>query len=455
MLNLPPVHALPEIRDLPAADGASEFGGVHQSTTAVRLTQSIEQIHGDLSVLRTALRPLIEDFQLRANFLTEQLYRHRAEATEQWEAVKETRWDLMNLAEDLTTTTAGADKLRGEVARASGEFVTLQAGVDRLRGEAAEAIAHMREAAIALDARATAADRGIAAANEHFGEITRSSQANAEAIGRLEERLNNEAVYLKAQLSRLTALLDSIKRPATKGAERGAKGEAPAAIADADIDAFYLAFENAFRGKRGEIKSRMAVYLPFLEEAAVPKPDGAILDLGCGRGEWLELLKENKFRNGAGVDLNSSMVEQCTGRGLDVVRADAIEHLRSHKDDTLEAVTSFHLIEHLAFRELIAFLHEIHRVLKPGGVVILETPNPRNILVGASDFFRDLTHNHPIHPDTIRFTLETLGFAEARCYFLGDGENGRTAIPDKDFAFPDLQSYVEVPRDYAAIARKA
>ncbi|MFN2476106.1 MAG: methyltransferase domain-containing protein [Chthoniobacterales bacterium] len=490
-LSLPRLHDLPEIRDL-GSDAAASNG-----QTVVRLSQSIEQVHSDLAALRSALRPLIEDFQLRANDLTEQLYRSRNEATEQWEAVREARWDLMNLAEDLTTTTAGADKLRGEVARAVMDVTANTAGVQalhndiaplvdgypQLRGEVAQSAsdvssnatavqalrgeiarladesAQMQEATSRLEARTTTVDRGVAAANETATELalqmTRSSQVNAGAVSRLEERVENDAVYLKAQLSRLTALLDNVKRPAAKRSPRGAKAQLQSAEVDADFDAFYLAFENEFRGRRSEIKSRLAVYLPFLNAAAVPKKEGSILDLGCGRGEWLELLKENKFRGGSGVDLNGAMVEQCAARGLAVIHADAIEHLRSQKNDSLAAVTSFHLIEHLAFRELMELLREIHRVLQPGGLAILETPNPRNILVGASDFFRDLTHNHPVHPDTIRFTLQTIGFAEVRCYFLGDDANGRSAIPDKDFVFRDLQSYVEVPRDFAAIAHKA
>jgi O-antigen chain-terminating methyltransferase len=487
-LRLPPLQDLPAVRDLP-------LNGAAEAQTVVSLSHSIEQMHADLAALRSALRPLIEDFQLRSNDLTEQLYRGRYEATEQWEAAQETRWDLMNLAEDFTTTAVGTERLHAQIAQvssdvadkaaaASGEFSAITAGLEQLRseiaqvaseaaantaaaktlrGETAAAMARIREAETALEtaieARATAADRATATANERVAEvaleITRSGQASAEALGRLEDRLDNEAAYLKAQLSRLTALLDNVKRPASKSAARGAKAPAETAAVDADTDAFYLAFENAFRGKRSEIKARLAVYLPFLEAATVSKGDGAILDLGCGRGEWLQVLKEQKYRHAAGVDLNVSMVEQCTSRGLEVVRADAIEHLRSQKDASLSAVTSFHLIEHLAFRDLMAFLHEIYRVLKPGGLVILETPNPRNILVGASDFFRDLTHNHPIHPDTIRFTLETIGFANTRCYFLGDTENGRRAIPEKEFVFPDLQSYVDVPRDFAVIGRKA
>jgi O-antigen chain-terminating methyltransferase len=180
-----------------------------------------------------------------------------------------------------------------------------------------------------------------------------------------------------------------------------------------------------------------------------------LLDVGCGRGEWLELLSDVGLGTPSGVDLNVSMVEQCVGAGLDVVHGDGVEYLRSRGDESLAGVTSFHLIEHLPFHALFAFLREIHRTLRTGGIAILETPNPRNILVGASDFFRDMTHNHPVHPDTLQFALQTIGFADVQCVFLRDDGDGRSAIPQSEFAFRDLQAYVDVPRDYAVVARKA
>ncbi|MDQ6623562.1 MAG: class I SAM-dependent methyltransferase, partial [Verrucomicrobiota bacterium] len=196
-------------------------------------------------------------------------------------------------------------------------------------------------------------------------------------------------------------------------------------------------------------------YLPFLEAAKISGADGGVLDLGCGRGEWLELLRERGIEHGSGVDLSAAMVEQCNGRGLHATHADALHHLRTLPAESLEAISSFHLIEHLPLRSLLHLLGEIQRTLRPGGLVILETPNPRNILVGASDFYRDPTHNHPIHPETIRFVLETMGFAQVGCYFLRHAETGRVAVPESEFTFADLQAYVEVPRDFAVIARKA
>ncbi|HSH37403.1 MAG TPA: methyltransferase domain-containing protein [Chthoniobacterales bacterium] len=441
-LNFPAVRGLPAVRELPRNGTAPNGDGPPQDA---RLREWIEQIHGDLAALRSALQPLAEDLQLRANDHTAQLYQSRCEATDQRDELRETHWNLMNVAEDVSTVTARVDNLHGEIARVSDDIARLSGLAATLEGEFVAAKQKSSEIAAEVARTGQANSDALAAAQA----------ASSAALGRLEERLANDAVYFKAQLSRLRAMLDEGKRPASKRRRAGEKPADESSASDAEIDAFYLAFENEFRGRRTEIKKRLKVYLPFLAAADVRGNDGAVLDLGCGRGEWLELLKKERIGKASGVDLNTAMVEQCTGRGLDAVHADAVEYLRSQKDDSFAAITSFHLIEHLPFRALLVFLREIHRALRSGGSTILETPNPRNILVGASDFFRDMTPHPPIHPDTIRFTLETIGFAAVRRYFLQDEAKGRSAIAQEDFVFRDMQSYVDVPRDYAVIARKA
>ena len=114
-----------------------------------------------------------------------------------------------------------------------------------------------------------------------------------------------------------------------------------------------------------------------------------MLDAGCGRGEWLELLKEQGITTGRGIDNNRVMVKQCEGYGLDVIEGDVIESLRDFPSASLGAVTAFHLIEHLPLNVLVKFLDETARVLKSGGIAIFETPNPENILVGAFTFYLD------------------------------------------------------------------
>jgi predicted SAM-dependent methyltransferase len=111
-----------------------------------------------------------------------------------------------------------------------------------------------------------------------------------------------------------------------------------------------------------------------------------------------------------GVDRNRILIEQCSELGLNVVEADALEYLRNLPGNSLNCVTSFHLVEHLQFEELIKLLDEIFRILRPGGLVILETPNPENFIVGSCNFYTDPTHRNPIPNQTLKFLLESRGF---------------------------------------------
>ena len=318
-------------------------------------------------------------------------------------------------------------------------------------------------------ARLSAIQEGMAkergpreAMGSDIGDLKASLERLRDATTKVDERQVADGSFLKAQLSiqqqLLKAVADETARPSLPGGALKANVHASTKLTIVDghaNDAFYLAFEDRFRGSRAEIKKRMRVYIPFLKSRRRPKDPATLVDLGCGRGEWLELLDDTRQIKAEGVDSNLAMIEQCRERKLRVTEGDAISHLAGVKEESVSAVTAFHLIEHLEFVELMNLIAESHRVLKRGGLLIFETPNPRNILVGASDFYRDLTHHNPVHPDTIAFALESVGFVAPACYFLADDSHGRTAIPQQDFRFDDLNDYVNVPRDYAVIARKA
>jgi len=219
------------------------------------------------------------------------------------------------------------------------------------------------------------------------------------------------------------------------------------------LDAFYVAFEDQFRGSREEVRNRLNVYLPLLEDAKLGTPESPIIDLGCGRGEWLELLRESGY-SARGIDINKVMLEQCHTIGLEVIEADAIAYLQNLPDHSLGAVTGFHMIEHLPFTVLMKLFDETMRVLQPGGLIIFETPNPRNLFVGSGDFYRDPTHVNPIHPDTIAYIANLKGFINAESYFFAEQDNRSQLLASSNVKFDNLESYLSISRDFALIGYK-
>jgi O-antigen chain-terminating methyltransferase len=145
-----------------------------------------------------------------------------------------------------------------------------------------------------------------------------------------------------------------------------------------------------------------------------------LFDVGCGRGEWLELLAENGLE-ARGVDMNRLMVARCLESNLAAVEGDAVVCLRELKPDSLGGVSGFHIIEHLTFENLMNLLDETVRVLKPGGVAVFETPNPANLRVGAERFYFDPTHRNPIPSPLMYFLLEQRGLTAVEVWELHPG----------------------------------
>ncbi len=219
-------------------------------------------------------------------------------------------------------------------------------------------------------------------------------------------------------------------------------------------DSLYAEFEDVLRGTREEIKARQEVYLPFLKSHGIGSPALPLLDLGCGRGEWLELLGEHGLQ-AVGVDRNDAMVERCKSFGLTVVQDDALPYLSALPDASLGAVTSFHMVEHMPFDVALTMIDESLRVLKPGGILILETPNPHNMLVGSHNFYLDPTHHKPLPSQMLRFFVEARGFCDAHVLDLHPYPEPVRFADDGNSVASRLNDYFYGPQDYAVIGRKA
>jgi SAM-dependent methyltransferase len=241
------------------------------------------------------------------------------------------------------------------------------------------------------------------------------------------------------------------------------KSHLPILKKEHSLDAFYVAFEDEFRGSREDVFKRLKVYLPLVEETKIGSCESPILDLGCGRGEWLELLHDSGY-TAKGVDINRAMVNQCQSRGLNVIESDLISYLQSLPNNSLGAVTGFHIIEHLSFEVLIKLVDETLRVLQCDGLAIFESPNPENIIVGACNFYSDPTHRNPLVPTTIKFLFEQRGFSNVNLMRLREYrlEDPLEFVEADNPIASKLNPLIEIAKhnfyaspDFAVVAKKA
>lgn len=248
-----------------------------------------------------------------------------------------------------------------------------------------------------------------------------------------------ELVALRAEVDVLRARLDALT-PAPGGR----------------FAAIYPAFQDRFRGSEADVRDRLAVHLPDVEAALTGL---GVLDVGPGRGEWLAMLDERGIP-AYGVEDNTEQAARVRERGLRVVDGDAVAHLQQVPAGSLDAVTAFHVVEHLDTEALLALLEAALRALRPGGCLVLETPDPTNLVMGACNFHLDPTHLHPLPPALTCFLVQASGFVDVRSRGLHPKEavgpddlrlQGLPA-PARDLLATALGKAFFGPQDYAVVA---
>ncbi|PHS19457.1 MAG: methyltransferase type 11 [Blastopirellula sp.] len=216
------------------------------------------------------------------------------------------------------------------------------------------------------------------------------------------------------------------------------------------VDSFYHQLENRLRGSRDDIKNRLRLYLPEVEAAVMRTGNKPALDIGCGRGEWLELLADVGI-SAFGVD--SSPAQVSDAGPLDITIGDALQVLTEQDDNSLSVITAHHLIEHLRFEDVAFITREAMRVLAPEGILIYETPNPRNLLVGASSFYNDPTHRNPMTDAVLQVLFEATGFDSVEMRPLHPHERMDEFVRRPGFD-PELAHILFGPQDLAAFGTK-
>ena len=205
----------------------------------------------------------------------------------------------------------------------------------------------------------------------------------------------------------LLAVRRELEHLAAGGGDASPRDRAVAASTarvDDAVDAYtYVGFENLFRGAREEIRGRLVDYVPLFEGSS------DVLDVGCGRGEFLDLLQELGI-GARGVDINREMVEACRSRGLEAEVSDVLTHLNGLEDESLGGLFAAQVVEHLQPDYLVRFLNVAGRKLRPGAKIVLETINAGCWFAFFDGYIRDITHVRPLHPDTLKYLLAAAGF---------------------------------------------
>jgi O-antigen chain-terminating methyltransferase len=346
-----------------------------------------------------------------------------------------------SLQRQLTFNSAVVDHLNRDAAAARGTHQHAEDTIARLRSELARLaefhgrlILYLQQVTAYVDTRDRESSGGTLVLNASLSGLAEAVDKRWESLTLREERSDTRTAALAASQDELRAML-SVSQQATLTLKRelerlvGVRPEHTAAPVPEParghgdpfrpLDSYkYVGFEDQFRGSREEIRARLESYLPGFAGAA------DVLDVGCGRGEFLELLGQAGIR-ARGIDLNHEMAEQCRSRGLDVTEGDAVGYLLTLPDASLGGLFAAQVVEHLQPGYLLQFLELAFHKLRPGSHIVLETLNPACWVAFFESYIRDITHVWPLHPETLKYLVVASGFSRAEIEF-------RSPVPPQD-----------------------
>jgi 2-polyprenyl-3-methyl-5-hydroxy-6-metoxy-1,4-benzoquinol methylase len=313
----------------------------------------------------------------------------------------------------------------------------LRAQIDQVIAFESRLMLLLQQVTAYVDTKDRDAGGGTLVLNAAISGLAEAQAKYRESLGAREQRYETRTSALAAAHEELRGLL-GIAQQAIVSLKRGVERLAPdgegAAAASASarmttgaaafapsLDAYkYVGFEDQFRGSRDVIRERLETYVACFESG----PGGDVLDVGCGRGEFLDLLAARGIP-ARGIDLNHEMAEGCRTRGLNVQQADAVEYLTDVPDHSLAGLFAAQVVEHLEPAYLLRFLELAFEKLQPGGRLVLETLNPACWTAFFESYIRDITHRWPLHPDTLKYLVLASGFSRAEVEF-------RSPVPLQD-----------------------
>jgi O-antigen chain-terminating methyltransferase len=345
-------------------------------------------------------------------------------------------------------------QVEDNAARLEGRLDALESAVRTIQDE----LAAVRDDRLTpLERRADAVELGAHEVSEEMNRLR--DRVVPAAVARSDALLDRIAEELEETSSLVERSLRNEPLPVATGNAVVESGLAEA------LDTVQPLLLESFRGSDEEIRHRLDRYLPDLV------PSSPVLDLGCGRGELLLLLREAGV-DATGVEGDTALYSAAIRRGLKAVEGDVLEVLRGQGDGVWGAVTAIHFFEHLQPQTLAAVLVQVRRVLRPGGLLIAECPNPHSLRVGGALFWQDPTHSRPLLPETLELFVQASGFVLERRetmhpfpsdQLLVDDEGGTRAVVDEDLTElaervdrlrSRLDEILNGPRDFAVWARK-
>jgi len=276
----------------------------------------------------------------------------------------------------------------------------------RLLGDELDALATFESRLIQFLQHITAyvdtKDRDLAAA------IVRDPHQQLSVIEKSIALVQQQQITLKRELTRIAGAIEPRSEPAAPVAARVSSSSAGTPSTYGAANAYkYLCFEAEFRGSEESIRGRFEEYCRYFVDSS------DVLDVGCGRGEFLELLGRAGV-SARGLDPHPDMVEQCRSQGLDVTEADAVNYLEGIADGSLGGLFAAQVVEHLDAAYLVRFLELAYEKLRPGSKIVLETINVDCWSAFFGPYLRDITHAHPLPSDTLTFLLQASGFQRLR-----------------------------------------
>jgi SAM-dependent methyltransferase len=370
--------------------------------------------------------------------------------------------ELLNLMEEnkkqINTLYQNDDSIRGAAHLSLEKIEALNKNDEEIRGMAKLGLEKIEQFQDSTNAATGRIFDNIGDLSNNFRHL---HQIDMEAMSKLRATLNSVTVQLTELVERMdgykmeSAYLDrklgiinhELKQHGTIKTE-----ELQRDLPKIDLDEMrYLSFENKYRGSKKDIKERQRQYVDLVAKAREQSRGDFVLDIGCGRGEFLEIMAEKSIP-AKGVDTNEGMIETCKAMGLDVHKGDALEFLNTLPDNSLIGITAFQVVEHLPVEYLQSFIKSCFYKIKNNGVIILETVNPYSVLA-MKFFWMDLSHVRPIPPETLKFLLDTAGFRNLGITFTSPvpedlklkGSNADTKVLN-DLLFGD--------QDYAVIGWK-